>query len=179
MRRSATLLSSTWFLAACGGLVVFERDDGQSGEGGDDPVTTSAATAGAGGDALHWTVEDTSFGADCMPFVGPDPLSAHVTVRYVNGSIKAASVEIVEARLAVLIDGENLVVPLTLVPASSGEVAPGETKVVDHTKAANSGADTQAICGFCGGVAKLFVTWKKPGGEEEERSFNAAVGCVQ
>jgi hypothetical protein len=186
MRRSGAMRVGLFLLAlsGCGGTVVFEVG-GDEGGGGMGPVgSTGSATAasattgggpggasstsgdpvvasavGAGGAAageLVVSIVDVDLTADCMPVVGPDPVSGSVVVKYENvgtGSTRATDVRI---DLVYTNEVEGWVFPIAVAPAESSPIPPGESRAVEHVKVETAG-DASFICSLCGaeGVVAL------------------------
>lgn len=177
---------SFWLLTGCGGLVVFERDDGEGGAGGSSTTsTTSSTTATSSKSSTTSTgssaqidpqIIDAKLGANCKPVVGPDPILGSIVVRYANQGSAAGSLEIADAQILIANPMEGWAFPLELSPTSSGTIAAGAVVDVEHAKVATPG-DASFICSLCGLDASVTVRWLKDGGEVSD-VFATPLGCA-
>jgi DnaJ-class molecular chaperone len=101
-----------------------------------------------------------------MPVVGADPVGGSFAVMYDNQSgTQAASATVAIARY-IMNKGQNtLTWSFSVTPTGSGQVAPGTTRSVTHTKTPGSGTGqgAQTPCSYCGGTGELQVQWKSGG----------------
>ncbi|MBL9025473.1 MAG: hypothetical protein JNL21_24975 [Myxococcales bacterium] len=185
MRLFLTILSFL-LLAGCGGLVVFERDDGEGGAGGSSTTSTTStttatssksSTASTGSSAqIDPEIIDVNLGANCMPKIGPDPILGSIVVRYTNQGNAAGSLVIADAQILIANPMEGWAFPLELSPTSSGTIAAGAVVDVEHAKVTTPG-DASFICSLCGLDASVTVRWLKDGGEVSD-VFAVPLGCA-
>ncbi|NUP12514.1 MAG: hypothetical protein HOW73_41240 [Polyangiaceae bacterium] len=180
MNRWTILL--TVLLSGCGANVVFGEDPGDDGAGGGsndggaggDFPTTSSANGGADpGGSLDARVVEVKFFADCMPEVGPDPISGSVFIEYRNDGTKPASLDIVSADIVFANPMEGWVFPISLSPTSSGAVGGGSTISLEHAKVATPG-DSSFVCSLCGQSGTFSVDWSD--GTSDSVDFQLSCG---
>ena len=184
MTRTLTVLSFIT-LFGCGGLVVFERDDGEGGAGGATAssssvtsTTSSTSSSSTGSNAqIDPEIVDAKIGANCMPEVGPDPIGGSIVVRYTNQGDAAGSLEVASAQVVISNPMEGWVFPIDLSPTSSGTVPAGSSVDIEHAKIATAG-DSSFICALCGLDASVTVRWLKGDGGEVSDAFSTPLGCA-
>jgi hypothetical protein len=198
-----SLFFSSLILLPCIGLAACDDDstdpDGTGGTGGGGAPATSTSTSSAGGpttgastsdaattsteipdpvSSIGANVTDATFGANCQPVVGPDPIQGSIEVTYQNTGTAPGSIPLTEVEL--MIGGPSNLFVFTMDPDESGTLAAQETKMVTHTKVADSTTPNAAdVCNHCGQTAYVTVRWLNEMGIPLEQTVEVETfGCV-
>lgn len=161
-------------LMGCGGNVVFdEASDGQAGS----TAESTSQTSGTFPDGtITPVVDELQLIANCIPDVGPDPVSGTVTVTYFNTSDEARSLELLGASLGFSTDVEAWVFFVEFDPTSSGPVPANSQTTVIHEKTKMQ-EDSSFICSLCDLPMTVQLSFRNEQGGDIIVTENTKLDC--